>query len=479
MVNNGVRSKAGRAAEAEEVDVLVAGGGSAGVAAACSAAEEGARTVLVEASGSVGGTLAWQYLEHSAGFHSVTGTQVVAGWAQRLVDRLAANGASPGHIRDDVGYTASRTPVDHAELALTESMMLAEVGASVWTESAVTAVTRGADGRLAEAAVHTPDGPRTVRAATVIDATGDAAVAALAGAPMQSDTAATQPVSLSFKLGSVEVPELLAYLRERPEELRPGSVVGEDTAAHANIWGLRTLLAEGHRDGLLSLRRAELHLAAWARHREVVVNVTRTAVGDGTSPAWRGTAHAHLSRQVLEFVRWFRERVPGFADCHLTAVADRVGVRESRRVLGTYTIRGDDVRGGAVFADAIGCGAFPIDVHAADTPTLSHTDSVGAGYEIPLGALLVPDVPNLLVAGRCLSSDHEANGSLRITATCFVTGEAAGVAAAQAAAQAVDPGELDVRYVRDRLAERGARIRLPRGNAAGEAGRGVPPVHQG
>ncbi|MEW2548204.1 FAD-dependent oxidoreductase [Streptomyces sp. NPDC047002] len=444
-----------------DVDVLVAGGGSAGVAAACAAAEEGARTLLVEASGSVGGTLAWQYLEHSAGFHSVTGAQVVGGWAQRLVDRLKANGGSPGHVRDDVGYTAGRTPVDHAELALTQSMMLSEARASVWLQAVVAKVARGARGEVAEVAVQTPEGARTVRARAVVDASGDAAVAELAGVPMQRDTAATQPVSLLFKLGCVDVPALFGYLREHPEELRPGSVVGADTAEHANVWGLGRLLAEGHRDGLLGLLRREMHLAAWPARREVVVNVSRVPVGDGSSPGWRGEAHAQLSGQVLEFVRWFRERVPGFRDCHLTAVADRVGVRESRRVRGVHTVTGAEVSAGAAFADAVGCGAFPIDVHAADSPTLSHTDAVGAGYEIPYRALLVPDAPNLLVAGRCVSSDHQANGSLRITATCFVTGEAAGVAAARAATAGVRPDALDVTALRGRLAERGAIVRLP------------------
>jgi hypothetical protein len=138
-----------------------------------------------------------------------------------------------------------------------------------------------------------------------------------------------------------------------------------------------------------------------------------------------------------------------------------VGIRESRRVLGAYTVRGDEVRAGASFPDAIGCGAFPIDVHAADSPTMAHTDGVGSGYEIPLGALLVPQVPNLLVAGRCLSSDHAANGTLRITAACFATGEAAGVTAARAAAAGVDPGDVPVRTVQDRLVGRGAVVRLP------------------
>ena len=429
-------------------DVIVAGGGSAGVAAAVSAAEEGARTVLVESSGSVGGTLAWQWLEHSAGFHDVHGSRVTGGFGQRLVDRLTAVGGSPGHVRDDVGYTASRTPVDHATLALVESILLDEAGVTVWPQSTPYEFR---DGGLL---VQTPQGKRTLRAPVIVDATGDAAVAALAGAPMQPDTAETQPASLLFKVGGVDTPAFLDYLRANPDQVRPGSVIAGDEAEHANVWGLGDLLAEGRERGLLSLHRTELHIALWPKRGEAVFNVTRTPTG--TEDGWMGTAHARLARQVLEVVGWLRALVPGFAACFLSAAGDRLGIRESRRVLGAYTVTGEDVRDGATFPDTIGRGAFPIDVHSATTPTMAHTDAVGTGYSIPLRALQIPDTPNLLVAGRCVSSTHEANGTLRITATCFVTGEAAGVAAATSAETGVEAAKVDAGPVRERLARRGA-----------------------
>ncbi|MEU1304660.1 MULTISPECIES: FAD-dependent oxidoreductase [Streptomyces] len=442
-------------------DVVVAGGGSAGVAAAVSAAEEGARVLLVESSGSVGGTLSWQLLEHSAGFHDVHGEQVVAGFGQRLVDRLTAAGASPGHVRDDVGYTATRTPVDHAELALTQSVMLAEAGVDVWLQSVPVGLDRDGS-RIAALHVHTSHGRRTVRAAAVVDATGDAAIAALAGAPFQNDTTAVQPVSLTFKLGGADIGALLAYLSENPDEIRPGSVLGSGMDDHANVWGLGALLSAGHASGALSLRRTEMHLALWPTRGEAVVNVTRATGAGGL-----GAAHAVLSRQVLEFVRWFRADVPGFGGCRLVAVADRVGVRESRRVRGVHTMTAAEVGDGTPFADAIGRGAFPIDIHAADGAGLSHTDAVGAGYAIPYRILLVPDPANLLVAGRCVSSTHEANGTLRITATCFVTGEAAGVAAAMAAHHGVVPAEVDTTRLQERLADRGVLLPTGAGRAAG------------
>jgi hypothetical protein len=436
-------------------DVVVAGAGSAGVAAACAAAESGARTVLIESTGHVGGTLAWQLLEHSAGFHDITGRQVIAGFGQRLVDRLASYGGTPGHIRDDVGYTATRTPVNHVELALAEATLLADAGAELWLNCAVGEVARQA-GRVTGLRVRTPGRPRTVLPGVVVDCTGDGAVAALAGASRHRDhDDRRQPASLLFKLGGVDFGALLGYARAHPGDFRTGSRIGDPSAEHVNLWGFGTLLAAGHQDGLLSLRRSEMHLAGWPRRGEAVINVTRVPAGhpDGD---WTGQALVALSRQVLELASWFRRRVPGCADAYVAAVADRVGVRESRRIVGEYTLTRADVLSGARFDDAVARAAFPIDIHAAHQPTLSHTEQLGQAYDIPYRCLVAAGLDNVLVAGRCISTTQEANGSARITATCFATGEAAGLAATLAAAEGIPARDLSYTRLRQELRSRGA-----------------------
>ena len=436
-------------------DVVVAGGGSAGVAAACAAAESGARTALVEHTGQVGGTLAWQLLEHSAGFHDMSGNQVVAGFGQRLVDRLTCYGGTPGHIRDDVGYTATRTPVNHAELALAEATMLGEAGVQTWLDRTVAGVAREGR-RIATLDTWAAAGYRGLRPRVVVDCTGDGAVASLAGARRHHDgDGRRQPASLLFKLGGVDFAGLLAYARAHPADFRRDSRIGSADDEHVNLWGFGSLLGAGHAEGLLSLRRAEMHVAGWPPRGEAVVNVTRVPAsapdGDG-----RPGELADLSRQVLEFARWFRLHVPGCARAYVAATADRVGVRESRRIVGEYTLTADDVLGAARFGDAVARAAFPIDIHSADTPTLSHTEKPGQAYDVPYRCLVAAGIDNLLVAGRCLSSTWEANGSARITATCFATGEAAGVAAALAVRSGVPARKVDPAELRVRLAERGA-----------------------
>jgi hypothetical protein len=445
------RSPAGPSAA---FDVVVAGGGSAGVAAACAAAESGARTLLIEQAGQVGGTLAGQLLEHSAGFHDVAGHQVIAGFGQRLVDRLAEYGGTPGHVRDDVGYTATRTPVNHAELALAEAIMLDQAGAEVWLNCVIAGAARDS-GRITRLDAWTASGHRPVRPRVVVDCTGDGAVASLAGAQCHGGGDRRQPVSLLFKLAGIDFGPLLDYARAHPADFRAGSRVGTADAEHVNLWGFGRLLTAGHKEGLLSLLRHEMHIAGWPRRGEAVVNVTR-APGAPPGDDRPGRVLADLSRQVLEFARWFRLRVPGCANAYVAAVADRIGVRESRRIVCEYTLTADDVLSAARFRDSVAQASFPIDIHAADSPTLSHTEGLANAYDIPYRCLVAAGVDNLLVAGRCLSSTREANGSARITATCFATGEAAGVAAALASRQGVPARQVDPRQLQACLAVRGA-----------------------
>ncbi len=440
------------------VDVLVVGAGSAGVAAAVAAAEEGAATLLVEASGAVGGTLSGQLLEHSAGFHDVHSNQVIAGFGQRLVDRLVEAGASPGHVRDDVGYTATRTPLNHVELSLVEAQFLAEAGVRVWLHAPLVEVRQDGDG-LTRCVIETRNGRRTVLCRAVVDTSGDAVAARLAGAQVHKDASGEQqPLSILFKLGGVDFELLLAYARANPDDFRAGSTFGAAQSSDINLWGFGSLLKTGHAAGELSLEREEMHVAGWPHRAELVVNVTRYAAKIDDAD-WTGAAYLRLAQQIMEFARWFRRRVPGCAHAYVAAIGNQVGVRESARIVGLYTMTADDVLGGARFHDRIARGAFPIDIHAANQPGLSHTERVDVDFDIPYRALVVDGLNSFFVAGRCLSSSHEANGSLRITATCFATGEAAGVAAAMTARHNIDATYVPVDDLQARLRARGALIR--------------------
>ena len=440
----------------EDYDVVVAGGGTAGVLAAVAAARNGARTLLLERGGFLGGHIASQLLEHSAGWFDAGGQRVVAGMPHELVDRLVLAGASPGHVRDDTGYTLSRVPMNHEMFKSVVTQMVVEAGADFLPFSPVVGVAR--EGRVLRAVIVENKSGRTAYACrAAVDATGDADLAARAGSGFLSAPGAeTQPVSLLFKLGGIDHAALLDHVERHPGDFKlgvaPAALRGED---HVNLWGFGPQLKQAWDDKAVSLQRHELHYSGWVRTGEAVINVTRCAA-DATQAGDMARAEAVLRRQVLEFTTFFQRYVPGAAGCFLAASASCVGVRESRRIAGRVVLADADVRQGRRFADAVLRGGFPIDSHDAKGASMAAAEHVDAGYDIPLGALLPAAVDGLLVAGRCISAERRALASARITGTCMAMGQAAGTAAALAAATGCAPHALDIGLLQQRLRAQGA-----------------------
>jgi hypothetical protein len=440
-------------------DVVVAGAGTAGIIAAIAAARQGAHTLLLERGGFLGGHLASQLLEHSEGWHDQLGHQVVGGLPQELVDRLVKIGASPGHVRDDTGYTRKRVPVNHDEFKSVASLMVAEAGVRTLLHSPTVAVMRQ-DRKITGVIVENKSGRRAYEAKAVIDCTGDADIAHLAGAEFHRQGRAadglTQPVSLLFKLGGIDFEALIDYVEANPQEFKlavaPSALRGRD---HVNLWGFGAVLKAGHESGMLSLRRNELHFAGWVRTGEAVINATRVSA-DGADADALSAAEVVLRRQVLEFVEFFRAFVPGCARCFLAGSAACVGVRETRRILGMATLTDDDVIHTRRFADGVAQGGFPMDSHDPKGSSMDSSQQVSAAYDIPYGCLVPRSVGGLLAAGRCISAERRALASARITGTCMAMGQAAGTAAALAAAGCLDPRELEPRDVQRVLLAAGA-----------------------
>lgn len=439
----------------EDYDVIVAGGGTAGIIAAIAAARNGARTLVLERGGFLGGHIASQLLEHSAGWFDAQGRRLVAGIPQELVDRLVSAGASPGHVRDDTGYTLSRVPVNHEMFKSVATRMVAEAGVDLLLFSPVVdVIVQG--GALRAVIVENKSG-RTAYACKVgIDCTGDADLAERAGSEFLSEPgASTQPVSLLFKLGGIDHQAMLDHVEKHPEDFKMGVPVralrGED---HVNLWGFGRELKRALADGVVSLERNELHYSGWVRSGEGVVNVTRFAA-DATRAEEIARAEVVLRKQVLEFTEMFRRYVSGAQNCFLAASASCVGVRESRRIRGQVVLADDDVRRGRRFDDAVLRGGFPIDSHDPKGASLDSAEHVEAGYDIPLRALLPVNVDGLVVAGRCISAERKALASARISGTCMAMGEAAGTAAAVAVASGRSVGQIDASAVRERLRAEG------------------------
>jgi hypothetical protein len=446
-----------------EYDVLVVGGGNAGCAAALAAARTGAQVLLVERYGFLGGTATAAMVGPWMTFHSGE-ERIVGGIAQEIVERLMAMGGSPGHLHDASDYVPTITPFDpELHKALLFDLMR-ESGVHVllhaWFLEPLLV-----DGRVAGATVSTVGGLRTLRARQTIDATADALVAYGARVPTQQgdERGRVQPASLMFRLSHVDVDALASYLRRHPEQMRSSLKTHERTpGALTAVAGLYQLWDAARARGDVTVPRELVSLFATPYADEVTVNMTRVTDVDPLDPESLTRAEMEARAQVMQLVAFFRRDVPGFANARIAATAAQIGIRESRRIVGEYTLTADDVLHARTFPDAIARSAYPIDIHnPSGSGTTTHRLPAGASYEIPYRCLVPLSVDDLLVAGRCISTTHEALASTRLTPTVMTMGQAAGTAAALAVRTGATPRTLDTDALRERLIADGVDLRRP------------------
>jgi hypothetical protein len=452
------------AALAGEADVLVVGGGPAGIGAAIGAADAGARVILAERYGFLGGNATAALVMPLMSFHTNKedrrtaprqggatllptdhgpGDPIIAGVLKRLLERLVrVGGAIPPSL--ETGYVV---PFDPEWFKFVALQMLDEAGVQFLLHSF-------ASGVLGEKTVHgavfeTKSGPVAVRAKVVVDCTGDADLAVQAGAPFEigrSDGLA-QPMTLMFRMGDFHKALFDKYVEENPSQWR-------------GVHGLWDLVGKATRAGDLKLPREDMLFFATPHPREVSVNSTRvtrvlgTDVWDLSYAEWTSRQQMH---QIAEFLRRY---VPGFEKAYAMQSGINIGVRETRRIVGEYQLSAADVLSARKFDDAIARGAYPVDIHnPAGSGTVLKRLPPGEAYDIPLRCLLPQSTEGLVVAGRCMSGTHEAHSSYRVMPIVMATGQAAGVCAALAASRGKPPRDVPARDVQRELLRQGASLR--------------------
>jgi hypothetical protein len=419
---------------ADAYDVVVVGSGSAGSTAAIAAARVGARTMLVERMGFLGG-ISTAVLDTFYAFYTpgAAPRRVIGGIAWEAAALLAAEGAAferPNTYGAGTGIT-----YDPEVLKRTWETLALQAGVEVLLHTWVTGVELDADRRLRALTLFNKGGAGRVEATVVVDASGDADVAAWAGVPFDDPATNGQVQSLStvFRMAGVDVGRAEAF-------------------GKAALWAR---MREASESGAYRLPRIE---GSWHRTPQpgvVMALMTRVPRVDATDPVQLTRAEIEGRRQAWEYARFLRERVPGFEQAVMVSTSPAIGVRESRRVHGRYRLTAEDVLAGRRFDDEIAlCGA-PIEDHHAGTDTRWRYVPDGGVYGIPYRCLLPKDVEGLLVAGRCFSATHDAHASARSMGTCMAMGQAAGSAAALAAAGSDVPGDLPAARLRAHLAERG------------------------
>ena len=430
-----------------DADVLVVGGGAAGVAAAVTAARRGLRVTLVERYGFCGGGAVAGMSGTICGLYAATDDrsappeQVVFGFGDEFVRLLESKSGLTPPVRYGKTYTRVHDPLVWREAA---DHLLREAGVRVLFHAVVTGTLLDGD-RVEGAAAWSKEGPIELRAKLTVDASGDADVVAMAGFPsFVGDQGRVQNPTMIFRLGGVDTVRFLA-------------AYGTDTIMPEAI---SEMLRAHHGKGYF-LPRAKIWLFTTTRPNELLCNCTRIVGPDGrelNTLFARDFTDAELEgrRQVREYARFFRDRLAGCADSFVIDTGTQVGVRQTRQALGVAILANADILAGRKFADAIARSPWPIELHAGAKPRVEWL--LDDWYEVPFGCFVPARGEGLLVAGRCLSAQHEAVASARVTAQCFSYGHAIGHAAAMAIESRTDPRALDGRDVRERLDRDGARL---------------------
>ena len=428
-----------------EVDVLVVGAGSAGVCAAIRAAREGARTLLVDTEGYLGGTWTAGMQTHVTSFHD--GRRVIVkGIVLEIMKRLARAGGAedptrkfrPDYFKEKLrSYWVN---FNHEMLKGTLDDMATEAGARLLLHTrCVGAMVR--KNLLQGVIVENKSGRQAIRAKVTIDCSGDADVAFLAGAPTAQGRARDgkcQPPTTTFLLLNANLYKGGAWLKQHP-----GYLAACEKKARAR--GELTLPTHLRLGTYSCLPRVSYH------------NITRILGVDATRAADLTRGEIEGRKQVREVVAFYRKYVPGFEQCRLLATSSSLGLRESRRIVGEYTMDGEDVMAARHFPDGIARHRYYIDMHSPDgggteeDAGMSRVPPPGSHYEVPYRCLVPKKIEQLLVAGRCVSSTREALGSLRTTACCAQMGEAAGLAAAIAVRRGKTVRGMDGRVLKKRL----------------------------
>jgi len=425
-----------------DIDVLVVGSGPGGLAAAVSAARNGARVLLLEEAYHVGGNLGLPGLQLLAS-HMPDGLAVIGGFVSELYSRLRTVNAATAIAPCPKLY--SLVAYNHFVLRSVALEMLEEVGVGLLLGTRAVDVV-SVEGRVEYVLAENKSGRFALKADVVVDASGDADVVAKAGGAFLNPGSLrdAQPAGMLFRLGGVEVDKLADHLYEHPEDVfpigrPPVAVFPDGYFRQKPTWALTGLGATAARAKELEDFPEDLsyvNLFPMLDEGQVGVNAVKVFDGDWTraEDLTRGTVEGH--RKVMQMSRFFRKHVPGFQNCIILDIANRLGVRESRRILGQYVLTGADVVSARRFDDAIARGCYPIDVHQPD-------------------GRLPKDLDNVLVAGRPISADVDAFGSLRVMTHCMAIGQAAGTAAALAADSGSCPAEVDIDLLQGRLVEQG------------------------
>jgi ribulose 1,5-bisphosphate synthetase/thiazole synthase len=407
-------------------DVIIVGGGTAGVAAAVAARRNGADAILIERYGFLGGTMTAGLVNPFMTFHAGE-EQIIQGIFQEILDRLESLN----------GYDERTKAFDNEVMKLVTDQMVMEAGVKLLLHTyVVDAIMQ--ENTIRGVEIYNKSGRQAILGKVVVDASGDGDVAVMAGAVYEKgrkEDGLTQPMTLNFKMGGVDVEKMPA---ERE---------------------INRLFEEAKSKGKVRIPRENVLWFPTIRKGEVHFNTTRVVKADGTKVEDLTYAEVEGRRQMVELVRFLKEKVSGFEDAYLLMSGTQIGIRETRRIIGEYVLTGEDIVEAKKFKDVVARGSYPIDIHSpTGEGTVIKSPPFDSSYDIPFRCLVPKRIDNLLIAGRCVSGTHEAQAAIRVIPIVVAIGQAAGTAAALAARLDTPPRELDVSLLQKTLRDQGANL---------------------
>lgn len=419
-----------------EYEAVVVGGGLSGVAAACSAAASGAKTLLIEKGGALGGAVANMLV-----YPFMKCYVVKDGRREYISKGIFSKIRKTAEKLERIDYSERDTidpyfSPEYLKLALDK--IIIESGADVLFHTALTSVKT--DGRkITEITVQSGASALTVKSKFFIDASGDGDLLALAGCDFTLGREADglcQPMTTCFRLSGVDIPKF-----------------------KVDLPALQKLYKEKREKGEIKNPREDILAFLGIGDGIVHFNTTRVVGLNPTDPIDRSKAEFISRAQILETIDFLKANSAAFKNCSLISVAPEIGVRESRKLKGEYVLTASDLKSYKRFDDAVAYGSYQIDIHSpTGTGTERFEFDPARFYSIPYRCLLPKEIDNMLVAGRCLSADHQAHSAVRIMPICTCLGEAAGAAAAIAVKSGVNNRNVDIEKLRETLKNGGAFI---------------------
>jgi hypothetical protein len=394
---------------------------------------------------------------------------VIRGIPDQVVQRLVQAGASPGHIADSIGYASSVTPFDAEGLKLVLEEMVEEAGAEILFHAMLAdAEVKGEE--LRRILVCTKAGLQGVAARVFVEATGDGDLLARAGLEFAKGRAAdgaTQPMTANFRVGNVDIPVIRRYILEHPEEFWLGETRSVEESPRLSVSGFHAHVQKAREAGEFPNNRKGVLFFETNTPGEVNVNTTHIFGRDATDPRQLSRAETEGRKQARMVFAFLKKWIPGFEHAVYLSTGFQIGVRESRRLKGCYTLTQRDLVEDRPFADAIAVAGYPVDIHpptpadarmALSKAQEEHSIPQGRQYRIPYRSLITTQCVNLAVAGRCISAEHEALGAIRVTPIAMAIGQGAGTAAALAVKRGCSLHEIDILELQETLRANGAEL---------------------